>query len=190
MTVKKEGFRTVTRSGLELDEGQVLKLDFRLELGQVTAAIEVKGQTSLLDTSTTAMSMVVPNQKIEDLPISGRNPVALAQLVSGVRMIGSMGTLPISSYAAGTASIGGGSPGSSFASHAAHALYRDALGLWCVDTMHKRTEVRITDVALAWCEGRVAVPEGAQSLCWEVVQGGAALPAGCVGELRAGHREP
>ncbi|MEN6535888.1 MAG: TonB-dependent receptor [Bryobacteraceae bacterium] len=111
-TVQKDGFRTIARSGIELDEGQALRLDFRLEVGQVTEAIEVHAASTLLDTTTTAMSTVVPNQRIEDLPMSGRNPVALAQLVPGVRMIGSMGTLPVSSYAAGPASIGGGSPGS------------------------------------------------------------------------------
>ncbi len=112
VTVKQQGFRTITRTGVELDEGQILRLDFHLEVGQVTETIEVKGQATLLDTSTTAMSTVVPNQRIEDLPMSGRNPVALAQLVPGVRMLGSMGTLPVSSWAAAPAAIGGGSPGS------------------------------------------------------------------------------
>ena len=112
VTVSKQGFRTVTRSGVELAEGQVLRLDFRLDVGQVSEAIEVHGETTLLDTSTASMSTVVTNQRIEDLPMAGRNPLALAQLVPGVRMLGSMGALPVSSWSAGAAAIGGGSPGS------------------------------------------------------------------------------
>ncbi|MEN6535732.1 MAG: TonB-dependent receptor [Bryobacteraceae bacterium] len=112
VTVKRDGFRTITRSGIELDEGQALRLDFRLEVGQVTEAIEVHAASTLLDTTTTAMSTVVPNQRIEDLPMAGRNPVALAQLVPGVRMLGSMGALPVSSWSSAPASIGGGSPSS------------------------------------------------------------------------------
>ncbi len=53
-----------------------------------------------------------------------------------------------------------------FASHAAHALYRDVLGIHAVDPVNNVVQLRFTDVDLAWCEGRRPVPTGAISLRW------------------------
>ncbi len=53
-----------------------------------------------------------------------------------------------------------------FASHIVHTLYRDVLGLYQVDTVGKRVKLRITDVALAWCEGRLPTPHGPIVLRW------------------------
>jgi alpha-L-rhamnosidase len=45
-------------------------------------------------------------------------------------------------------------------------LYRDILGLYRLDTVAREVDVRFTDSPLAWCEGRVPVPDGAVSLHW------------------------
>lgn len=62
------------------------------------------------------------------------------------------------------------SPGAScnhgFAAHLAHVFYRDVLGLQKVDVPNKRIEVRVPDVNLEWCEGRMPVPEGFISMRW------------------------
>lgn len=110
VVVKKTGFKQVERTGIALDEGQVLRQDFVLEIGQVTETVEVSATPTQLETATTSMSTVVGSQRILDLPILSRNPVALAKLVPGVRAIGDFGGLPVSSYGTAGASIGGGSP--------------------------------------------------------------------------------
>jgi alpha-L-rhamnosidase len=53
-----------------------------------------------------------------------------------------------------------------FASHVVNNLYRDILGLYRLDTVAREVDVRFTDSPLAWCEGRVPVPDGAVSLHW------------------------
>jgi alpha-L-rhamnosidase len=54
-----------------------------------------------------------------------------------------------------------------FASHGGvHVLYRDVLGLWQVDTVNKRVQVRFTDPGLQWCEGTMPTPEGPVTLRW------------------------
>ncbi len=53
-----------------------------------------------------------------------------------------------------------------FTSHVVHMLYRDALGLYRLDTVHKKITLRFADTDLAWCEGRVPTPDGFVSLRW------------------------
>ncbi|MBI3680737.1 MAG: TonB-dependent receptor [Acidobacteria bacterium] len=108
--VRLAGFRSPARSGIVLDEGQTLRLDFTLEVGQVTETLEVKGGAPLLETEHPALSTVITNEKIVDLPLLGRNPVNLALLVPGVRAVGPFGGLWSSSYNTSSMSISGGPP--------------------------------------------------------------------------------
>lgn len=105
------GFKEVVRKGLTLDEGQTLRLDITLEVGQVSERIEVSGSAPLLETESPTLSTVITNQKILDLPTVGRNPLQFALLVPGVRTVGSYGDLPVSAFGSGRASIAGGAAG-------------------------------------------------------------------------------
>ena len=53
-----------------------------------------------------------------------------------------------------------------FASHVAHSLYRDVLGVRAVDSQKKVIHLRITDVGLDWCEGRLLTPQGPVVVKW------------------------
>jgi alpha-L-rhamnosidase len=53
-----------------------------------------------------------------------------------------------------------------FASHAAHTLYRDVLGVRQVDAVNKVVHVRFTDANLPWCDGRIPAPGGYVDLRW------------------------
>jgi len=110
VSVSSTGFKTIQESGVTLDEGQTLRLDFTMEVGGVSETIQVSGHSSLIETATTAISTVVTNQKILDLPMAGRNPFALVQLVPGVRGLGDYTGLPTSSYGGSRASINGAPP--------------------------------------------------------------------------------
>jgi hypothetical protein len=111
VVAQQSGFKETSRTGLTLDEGQTLRLDFSLEIGQVSERIEVSGAAPLLETERATFSTVVPNQKILDMPTYGRNPLQFALLVPGVRATGSFGDLPVSSFSGNAASIGGGNSG-------------------------------------------------------------------------------
>jgi hypothetical protein len=106
------GFNAVTRSGIALNEGQVLRYDIKMDVGQVTEAIEVSGGAPLLEAATSALSTVVPNQRILDMPLNGRNPIALSTLVPGVRTMGPFGVTPVSAYDGSRMSISGAPPSS------------------------------------------------------------------------------
>ncbi len=54
-----------------------------------------------------------------------------------------------------------------FASHIAHAYYRDVLGVKDVDLVNKRICVELNEVDLAWCEGSMPLAKGAFHLRWK-----------------------
>ena len=53
-----------------------------------------------------------------------------------------------------------------FASHAAHVLLRDVLGLHEIDPIGRRVVVRFPDIDLEWCEGAIPTPDGWVELRW------------------------
>jgi hypothetical protein len=82
--VDAKGFRRLVRQGIVLQVDQRASVDLRLQLGAVSETVEVKESTPLLDTTEASLGQVIENRKILDLPLNGRNILALAALTSGV----------------------------------------------------------------------------------------------------------
>lgn len=53
-----------------------------------------------------------------------------------------------------------------FASHAAHTLLRDMLGIYRVDAPGKKVTLRFANTGLDWCEGKIPVKNGYISVSW------------------------
>ena len=53
-----------------------------------------------------------------------------------------------------------------FASHVAHFLYRDILGISKIDIPGKKVSITFKDIALDWCQGSEPVPSGLVQLHW------------------------
>lgn len=86
-SVQSEGFRTVERPGIGLSALQSLRVDFVLELGQVTETVTITSQAPQVDTRSTQIGMTVDDRRIKDLPLNGRNPLDLVRLVPGVQRV-------------------------------------------------------------------------------------------------------
>lgn len=110
-SVQQPGFRTAQSGEFSLDDGQVFRLDFSLQVGELTESITISGSSTLIQTATSEISTVVPNQRVLDLPMRGRNFFSLAALVPGVRPIGGFNELPVAAFGSSQAAISGGSPG-------------------------------------------------------------------------------
>lgn len=80
-----QGFKRAVRSGITLQVDQKAAVNFTLELGQVTEAVEVVGQAPLVDASSATVGKVVENRRVQELPLNGRNALALTLLAPGVR---------------------------------------------------------------------------------------------------------
>lgn len=85
INVKADGFRPVSRTGIVLRVAQTAQLDFTLELGAASESITVNETAPLLDAGSNAIGAVVDPEKVESLPMLGRNSNALMTLVPGVR---------------------------------------------------------------------------------------------------------
>src|SRR4051794_10886576 len=83
--VQAPGFKTVQQSGITLVVAQTAQINFNLELGSSTQSVSVTDTAPLLDASSSAIGGVVTPEKVENLPMLGRNSNALMTLVPGVR---------------------------------------------------------------------------------------------------------
>ena len=83
LKVEASGFGTQVRNGLELQIGQIARLDFNMSVGSVSEVIEVKGGAPVLETETANIGAVVENRRIVELPLNGRNYLQLVSLIPG-----------------------------------------------------------------------------------------------------------
>src|SRR5437899_5836914 len=89
--VESAGFKVATRKGVELQVGAIARIDFKLEVGEITQQVEVTGGTPLLSTETAALGTVIENRRIVDLPLNGRNYLQLVTLSPNVTTEGGAG---------------------------------------------------------------------------------------------------
>ena len=84
ISVELQGFRRVVRSGVLVQLGQTVSLDFTLDVGGPIEEIRVTANVPLLQTGNAEISDVIENQQVVQLPLNGRNFLALAQLSDAV----------------------------------------------------------------------------------------------------------
>ena len=84
ITIEKSGFKKTVRSGIILQINQVARIDFAMEIGELTTTVEVVEGAPLLETETSARGSVIDQKKIVDLPLNGRDYNQLALLSPGV----------------------------------------------------------------------------------------------------------
>ncbi|HSL24420.1 MAG TPA: carboxypeptidase regulatory-like domain-containing protein, partial [Vicinamibacterales bacterium] len=98
--VSMTGFQPFARRGLRLAVGQEAAVDVKLELGQVAEEVTVTGSAPRIELTTGAVSGLVTDAQIRDLPLNGRSFQQLALLQVGVT----------AALAAGNDVVGGRTP--------------------------------------------------------------------------------
>src|SRR3989441_4630462 len=82
--VELPGFRTIEQNDVELQVQQSARLDFTLQVGQVSETVEVSGTTALISSENATVGTVIENKRIVDLPLNGRNFLQLVSLSPNV----------------------------------------------------------------------------------------------------------
>lgn len=82
--VEKEGFKTVVVGPVQLNVQERPSVNVTLQVGQVQQEVTVTSLGPQLQTETSDLGQVVTGQRIETLPLNGRNYAQLAQLGAGV----------------------------------------------------------------------------------------------------------
>ncbi len=77
LDVRANGFRNHVESGLVLEVGNNIQINVRLEVGSVNETVEVQANASLVETRENSVSSVVDQQRIQDLPLDGRQATQL-----------------------------------------------------------------------------------------------------------------
>ena len=88
VTVEAQGFRPVAQENVVVEVAQTRSVDFTLAVGAVTERVEIVATAPVLDTQTSSLGEVIQTRTINDLPLNGRNPFDLANLVPTVSDIG------------------------------------------------------------------------------------------------------
>lgn len=118
---EKSGFKKFVRQPILVQIESGLKVDITMQVGAQTETIEVSAEAPLLQPETNSLGQVVEQRDVTELPLNGRNPLALVELVPGVVPQGqpsggnsSMGN-PVGAnpFALGDFQIGGGMAGQS-----------------------------------------------------------------------------
>lgn len=102
VTVEAPGFAKVDSSVAGLDINQTLRVDLKLQVGQVASVVNVDTQASTVETESSTVGGTVTGQAIFELPLNGRNTLDLLATQPGVTP-----TNP-DSGSQGAYSIGGG----------------------------------------------------------------------------------
>ncbi len=84
LTVDAQGFATTRETGIALSLGQTLALDFILQVSDRQESIVVKAPAPLVDTASGTLSALVDRERLQQLPLNGRDFGHLALLQPGV----------------------------------------------------------------------------------------------------------
>lgn len=90
ITAHAAGFRTYSQTGITLQVNQRASLGITLQLGAVTEQVVVQANVTQVDTVSGTLREVVDTQRIEALPLNGRNPLQLQALLPGVVSAGNV----------------------------------------------------------------------------------------------------
>lgn len=104
ISVEAPSFRKMTLGPFKLEVDQTARVDFKMEVGQLTESIEIKGVAPILQTETTQTGDTITSTQATTLPLNGRNFLSLTLLVPGAI------TPNPNSFTSPSRSFGGGRP--------------------------------------------------------------------------------
>jgi hypothetical protein len=83
VSVEAKGFKKAVRDMVTLRVQDRLRVDFRLELGEVSESVSVTAEAPLLQSETSSLGQVIATKPLSELPLNGRNFIQLIALTPG-----------------------------------------------------------------------------------------------------------
>jgi len=108
--IDEQGFRHFSRSPIDVVVDQVARVDVAMVIGEQNQVIEVNSAPPIMQTDSASLGQAIEGVAVRDLPLNGRNVLALVALVPGVVPQGASNTNLSGQnvFAAGNFQIGGG----------------------------------------------------------------------------------
>jgi hypothetical protein len=79
------GFATVTRTGLQMQVGQLATVNLQMAPSSLAETVTVNAEAPLLDLTSSTVSGNIDQRQVKDLPVNGRNWLDLTLLAPGSR---------------------------------------------------------------------------------------------------------
>ena len=83
--VGSTGFKTTTLTDINVRVSEEIRVDVTLSVGALSEQVYVSAETSQVDTTSSTLKTVIDAKRIDELPLNGRDPNKLIQLVAGVQ---------------------------------------------------------------------------------------------------------
>ena len=83
VTARLAGFKTRVVDDVVVAVGEVRRVDLQLQVGEPTESVVVSASAASLNTENSSLGEVIDSAQIHDLPLNGREFLALAQLTPG-----------------------------------------------------------------------------------------------------------
>lgn len=84
LAVEVAGFKKYKRTGIELPTNERIAVDVQLQVGDSSDSITVSAESPLLNTVTASSGQAITTREVENLPMNGNTPLALARNALGV----------------------------------------------------------------------------------------------------------
>jgi hypothetical protein len=78
------GFKKYVHEAIKIESGENVTEDIQLQLGDTKESVEVKADAELVDRASATSGQVITSTEVENLPINGRSPIAVAREAYGV----------------------------------------------------------------------------------------------------------
>jgi hypothetical protein len=110
LTIEGTGFKRYSRSPVEVQVEQATRVNVQMAIGAVTEQVTVTSSAPIMQSENASLGQVVQGRAVTEMPLNGRNVLALVGLVPGVVPQGSSGgnLTGQNVFAAGNFQIGGG----------------------------------------------------------------------------------
>ncbi|MDT4954403.1 MAG: hypothetical protein QOJ02_2541 [Acidobacteriota bacterium] len=83
VTITAPGFKTFSTTDLKIDAGRDYTLNATLAVGNISETVEVIAGADVVNSSNGELSTSVSARQVKELPINGRNPLNLLNLIAG-----------------------------------------------------------------------------------------------------------
>jgi hypothetical protein len=85
MTAELQGFTTVQRTGVQLLVGQTIGVNLQMSPSTIQETVTVSAEAPLIEVNTSSLGGNIDPAQVQELPVQGRNWMALALLAPGSR---------------------------------------------------------------------------------------------------------
>jgi hypothetical protein len=86
VTIVSRGFKEQTQTGIDLGAGQRLRLNYRLEVGEVTERVTITSEAPLINAVNAEQQIAHSLQEVRELPLQRRDWTSLLNVGTGMRV--------------------------------------------------------------------------------------------------------